>query len=511
MKKSNAILGISRFIIIALAIIIQAVIWWVIYFKLNKEYFWLQILSSIIGVVLFFAIVNKDQPAVYKIPWVILFTIFPLGGVVVYFTFGNLKLNKKTVKRINSVFKNNANETLKSNTALTSLKNKNALIYGQAKYLSSACNTLVYSDSLVEYISSGEEYFNLLKTELKKATRYIFFEYFIIEEGKVWSEIYDILKEKASNGVNVYLMYDDVGSMPRLNKNFHKKLNKIGIKAVKFNPFRPIVSVIHNNRDHRKITVIDGVVAFTGGINIADEYANIKTPFGKWKDAGVIIKGNAVAGFVKTFCQLYNLASKQNLNVNDFLVFDIVTYNNEGYIVPFFDGPSPVSPERVAETAYLNVINQATKYLYITSPYLVVDTNIIDALINASRRGVDVKIILPQIPDKKIVSVMTRSNYEKLIAGGVKVYEYKGGFVHSKIFVSDDVCIIGTVNLDYRSLVHHFENAVLVSLSKVVLDVKTDFENIIKTNAILISKETAKQNPILKILKGILNIFSPLF
>ena len=289
MKKSNAILGISRFIIIALAIIIQAVIWWVIYFKLNKEYFWLQILSSIIGVVLFFAIVNKDQPAVYKIPWVILFTIFPLGGVVVYFTFGNLKLNKKTVKRINSVFKNNANETLKSNTALTSLKNKNALIYGQAKYLSSACNTLVYSDSLVEYISSGEEYFNLLKTELKKATRYIFFEYFIIEEGKVWSEIYDILKEKASNGVNVYLMYDDVGSMPRLNKNFHKKLNKIGIKAVKFNPFRPIVSVVYNNRDHRKITVIDGVVAFTGGINIADEYANIKTPFGFMKQVLIFL------------------------------------------------------------------------------------------------------------------------------------------------------------------------------------------------------------------------------
>ena len=172
---------------------------------------------------MFFAIVNKDQPAVYKIPWVILFTILPLGGVVVYFTFGNLKLNKKTVKRINSVFKNNANETLKSNTALTSLKNKNALIYGQAKYLSSACNTLVYSDSLVEYISSGEEYFNLLKTELKKATRYKFFEYLINEEGKGWSEIYDILKEKASNGVNVYLMYDDVGSMPRLNKNFQKK------------------------------------------------------------------------------------------------------------------------------------------------------------------------------------------------------------------------------------------------------------------------------------------------
>lgn len=509
-KKSSTLIRVSRFMILALTIILQAVALWVINFRLSQKFLWLQLFMSIIGVLLFFTIINKDQPAVYKMPWAILFAVFPIVGVMVYYTFGNVNLSKKHIRELNSVFSETESESVLSNSTLNALKKENPYAYGQAKYISSACSLTVSNDSYIKFLPSGEEFFKTLKEELLKAEKYVFFEYFIIEDGVMWSEIHEILKNKAKNGVKVYLMYDDVGCMPRLNKNYCKTLCDEGIIAVKFNPFRPIVSVIHNNRDHRKITVIDGKTGLTGGINIADEYINVTKPFGRWKDTGVIVKGSATDSLVKTFCQLYNMASKTKIDVKDFIERTHENYSNYGYVVPYTDGPAPIFLEHIAEKAYLNVINQATDYLYITTPYLVVDTDILDALKNAAQRGVDVKLILPEIPDKKIVNIMTKSNYYRLISHGVKIYEYKNGFIHSKTFVSDGIGIVGTVNLDYRSLVHHFECAVWTYNSPCVEDMRCDFVNMIENETIEISKEKAKQPLFHRIIKNIVNIFAPL-
>ena len=510
-RKSRVALRVSRFIILALSIIIQAIILWVIFFKLNEQHTLLYLISSIIGALMFLFIVNKDQASVYKIPWIILFCTFPVLAVVIYFTFGNLKLSRGYVKKLNSVFENNYNDENKTQAILNEVKEFDGQKYGQMKYLTSVCSLSVYNDSFIDFLPSGERYFESVKQQLSLAKKYIFIECFIIEEGVMWNEIYDILRQKVGECVEVYVMYDDVGSMPRLDKNYYLELEKEGIKCVKFNPFRPIVSIIHNNRDHRKIIVVDGAVGFVGGINIADEYINVKKPFGRWKDCAVILKGGAVDSLVKMFCQLYNVASKNKLEVEKFLEKSHQIYNNYGYVLPYMDGPAPVFKEHIAENAYLNVINKAVDYLYITSPYLVVDNNIIDALKNASQRGVDVKLILPEIPDKKVISVMTRSNYERLIKHGVKIYEYKGGFIHSKTFVSDDVGIVGSINLDYRSLVHHFECAVLTCNNDCVIKIKKDFENTCNNECKIVTKEMAKQNAFSKLLKNILNIFSPLF
>lgn len=510
-KNSRALLRVSRFIILGLSIVLQVALLLVGYLQLNQHFAWLQTAMSLIGFLMFIFIVNRDQAAVYKIPWVILFCLFPVLAVVIYFTFGNVKLSKKHIKKLNSVFETDSEEVKSNDDALSLIKRTDGHKYGQIKYITDVCSLSVYNDSYVEFLPCGEDFFKCLKEELKKAKKYVFFEYFIIEEGIMWNELREILLQKIKEGVEVFVMYDDVGCMPRLDKNYYAVLESEGFNCVKFNPFRPIVSIVHNNRDHRKITVIDGEVAFTGGANIADEYINAVNPFGKWKDTAVVVKGRAADSFVKMFCQLYNMSSKTKIDYKNYICNNHRVYSGYGYVVPYMDGPAPVYPEHIAENVYLNVINQAVDYLYITTPYLVVDNDIIDSLKNAARRGVDVKIILPEIPDKKLVSIMTKSNYEKLINYGVKIYEYKNGFIHSKTFVSDGVGIVGTVNLDYRSLVHHFECAVWTCNNKCVDDMKSDFEKIIDSESKLISKEDAKQNAFAKIIKNVMYIFSPLF
>ena len=508
-RKSSVILRVTRFIVIALSIIAQAVISFTIFFKLNEKFVWLQVLNFFIGAILYLVIVNKDQSAVYKIPWMMLFTLFPVLSVIVYFTFNGRNHFKKIIISKNDAF---SSESLDYNTPiiLKKLENKSEHLSGQARYLTDACNVPIFNDSLVKYLASGEEFFSTLLTELNSVKKYVFLEYFIIDDGEMWQDIFNILKIKANNGVQIYISYDDVGSMSRLDKNFIKTLNDNGINCVKFNAFSPILSAVHNNRDHRKIMVIDGKVAFTGGINIADEYINLKSPYGRWKDSAILIKGNAVSSLVKGFCAQYNVSAKQKLNPADFIV-ENKAYENCGYVLPYFDGPNPVYKEHIGENAYLNIINQATKYLYITTPYLVVDNNVIDALKNASLRGVDVRIMVPEIPDKKVVNVLTKSNYSRLLNSGVKVYEYKGGFIHAKTIVSDNVSVVGTINFDYRSLIHHYENAVWFAYNNATNEVKNDFLTMVEKNSVLITSDMAKQHPLFKIITGLLYIFSPLF
>ena len=326
----------------------------------------------------------------------------------------------------------------------------------------------------------------------------------------MWDGLFDILTEKIKKGVKVYLMYDDVGSMPKLPAKFYKQLQKQGFNATKFNKFTPVVSISHNNRDHRKIAVIDGEKGFVSGANIADEYINVSRPFGRWRDNAIFMKGQAVDSLVRMFIQLYNMSSVEQL-VEEQFIFDHHEFIPDGFVFPFGDSPSPITYEHIGENVYLDIINRADKYVYITTPYLIVDTPITDALKKAAERGVDVRIIIPEIPDKKLVYLLTKSFLPSLIRSGVKIYKYKEGFIHSKTFLSDgDVGVVGTINLDFRSLVHHFECAVWLYKTSSLIDIYADFLRLFEVDCEQIAEEKARLKWYERLIKSLLNLFAPL-
>lgn len=309
------------------------------------------------------------------------------------------------------------------------------------------------------------------------------------------------------------MMYDDIGTMGRMSTKQHNLIKSKGINIIKFNPFKPVFSVVHNNRDHRKIMVVDGKYGMMGGVNIGDEYINIEHPYGYWKDSAILLEGEAVNSLVCIFCENYNAYCEENkrLNVEHYVRLNH-KYDIRGYVQPFSDGPSPIDNDHIGEIVYTNLISNAKKYIYITTPYLIVSYDFLQALCTASKRGVDVRIITPYIADKKIVNILTKSNYQMLIQNGVKVYEYKPGFIHAKNFIVDDLyAVCGTINLDYRSFVHHYECGVWMYNTDSILSMRDDFENMINNETILISEKAARLPLISKTIKALINLFSPLF
>ncbi len=344
--------------------------------------------------------------------------------------------------------------------------------------------------------------------ELKKAEKFIFFEYFIVAHGKMWDSILEILEEKAKKGVDVRVMYDDLGCIALLPKNYPQELEKKGIKCVAFNRLNALAGVIMNNRDHRKILVIDGKVAFSGGINIADEYINIGSKYGHWKDNAIRVKGDAVWNYTVMFLTIWNSFREddEDYNVFKYEFEDKKTQN--GFVSPY--GETPLDTEVTGEDIYLNIINQANDYVYIFTPYLIIDTDMINALNLAAKRGVDVKIVIPGIPDKKIVYTVSESYVEPLVKGGVKVYKYTPGFVHSKVFISDDhIATVGTINMDYRSLYLHFECGCYMEDVDVIKDIKKDLVETINVSK-KITKEDAMPNIFKATWQALLRLVAPL-
>jgi cardiolipin synthase len=367
------------------------------------------------------------------------------------------------------------------------------------------------------YLSSGDAFFDRLKEDCEQAKSYIFLEFFIIDRGIMWDELREILCRKVKEGVEVRLIYDDIGSMSRVRSGYYKYLRKLGIKCVKFAPFVPVVTNVHNNRDHRKIAVIDGQVAYTGGINIADEYINVIKPFGVWKDSAVRLTGDAVRSLTLMFLQTYDYCTRKAEDFSPYLTHpvereeDVELAKERGLVQVYGAGPSPIYSRSVGEDVYLNLINSAKKYIYITSPYLIIDYRLKEALVRAAMRGVDVRIVTPHIPDKRIPFALTRSNYRPLMSGGVKIYEYAEGFVHGKnMLVDDTIGVVGSINLDYRSFLHHFECAALLYGVSALGDLKKDFEETFQT-AIEQGEHTVKQNAFSRLVCEVAKIFAPLF
>lgn len=449
---------------------------------------------------------SKDNPD-YKSPWLFFVLLVPIIGFMSYFMFYSRDISKYQMKKIQRA--NNAVVVQDDKTQLETLKNEDIIAYKQVYALKKFSYSHLYTNTEINYFDCGEKYFKSILKDLKSAKQFIFMEYFIIENGIFWNSILDILEDKARSGVEVKIVYDDIGCMMKLPSRYYKFLTRRKISTVPFSKLRGQANSRINNRSHRKITIIDGKIAYTGGINIADEYINLVQNFGHWKDSGIRLEGEAVKELTKLFIVDFNINSKTIINETEKYLISPPKVC-DGYCVPFGDGPKPMFNHHVSKNLILNMINQSQKYVFITTPYLIIDTELEQALENASYRGVDVNIITPHIPDKKLVFLITRSNYIRLLQAGVKIYEYEPGFIHSKTYMVDDkYAIVGTINMDYRSLVHHFENGVYICEHKVLKDIKEDFENT-KSKSIQIFEKDTKNNIFTRFLWSLVNILAPL-
>lgn len=460
--------------------------------------------TRIISLIMSIYIINNREDMSVKITWIILEMILPIFTTLlywyIYFDIGHFLVKKKLLileKKYTSKL------LLKENLLLNQDKEINNIF----NLINRVNGEIAYNNTNIEYFKLGEEAFEKIKEKLLEAKSFIFMEYFIIDFGIMWSEILEILIKKIGEGVEVRLLYDGTCSISLLPFNFPEKLEKLGIKTKIFFPIKPFLSTHYNNRDHRKILVIDGKYGFTGGINIADEYINSITRFGHWKDNAILLEGDAVKSLTKMFLTNWNINQKEE-NIEKYLINDFEIINNS-IVIPYSE--SPFNNELLAEKIYIDVINNAKEYVYIFSPYFVTDDKVLSSLKLAANKGVDVRIVLPHIPDKKLVWYVAKTYYGELIDEGVKIYEYKPGFIHAKTFISDDIkAIVGTINLDYRSLYHHFELGVYIYKDKVIKNIKEDFIDTFE-KSILINKEIIRQqNFITKILGRILRFFGPL-
>ena len=499
----------SRFFISGIVILLEFILLLVVFIFLIRHSIIIAIMSYIFYIGIFLYIINKNETPENKLPWIIIVMLLFVVGAFIYMLLCSNNQNKDIVAK----FKKNK-QKLKpylQDETLEILKNENLDAYLQANYINNTTGLPSYDNTKVDYYKIGEEYYNALIMDLEKSEHFIFMEYFIIDEGKMWNPIYDILKQKVSNGVKVYLMYDDFGCMATLDETYYKKLTSEGINCIPSNKLQPEFSKIYNNRDHRKITVIDGKIGYTGGINIADEYINEKVRFGHWKDTGIRLEGKGVKNLTALFLEMWNMQNKKTLELEEFMNIEYKDIKIDGIVCPYGDGPVDFYKDSIGKNVYLNMLNSARNYVYITTPYLICDNQILNALCTSAKKGVDVRIITPHIPDKKLVLLMTQSNYKTLIDSGVKIYEYTPGFIHAKQFICDDIyAICGTINLDYRSLVHHFECGVWMYKMESIQHMKNDFletQNI----SLEITGSKAKLKGLKRLLTEIMKIFFPLF
>lgn len=500
----------SKYFLSALALLIQVSLL-VFFIAVFNEFFALfQLINVVIGVRIFYAIVNKEENPQYKTPWLFLVLFLPIFGVTFYILFGRPKVTKKEAKFFREITDKIFPFMEEAENNKRDVSNVLGRWNGINNYLRNNSKMNGTLGNEIKYYPLGELLWEDLLTELKKAKKYIFMEYFIIDPGIMWDSIHEILAEKVKEGVEVRLLYDDVGCMTMLHSGYYKKLRKEGIQCYKFNKLLPFVSGIYNNRDHRKITVIDGEVGFTGGINLGDEYINRNDRLGHWKDTGIRIKGNAVKNLLCMFLIAYDVQSRRVSDYGDYFVKEYKSYSDKGYANPFGDGPKPYYNEQVGENNYVNLINEAKDYVWITTPYLIIDYNLLSALKNAASKGVDVRIVTPHIPDKKLVLNMTRSHYKPLMDSGVTIYEYTPGFIHAKMLIADgEIAFVGTINLDYRSLTHHYECGTVIFGQDCITEIESDFKHIFEISE-AIPKDFRLKWPA-RFMNKLLKVFEPMF
>lgn len=473
-------------------------------YKFSRYSTEISLLFILLSIVMFlWIVISKDNPVI-KIAWITLIGLVPVFGSLFYL----IASNKKPTRKLRKSIENNEN-------ILREAQNFNEIemedrIKAISKYVSNNNLFPAFKNTKVKYFELGELMFQSMLEDLKNAKKFIFFEYFIVAESKMWNDMKDIFLQKAQEGVDIRIMYDDLGSLPVLPKNFKQELESYGIKVVPFNPLVPFLALGMNNRDHRKILVIDGNIAYNGGINIADEYINLDSKFGHWKDTGLRLEGEGVYNLTLMFLTIWNVYCEENLSDNISKYRPSISISNEkGYVQSFSD--SPLDNELLSENLYMDILWQAKDYVYIYTPYLIIDNEMTVALTMAAKRGVDVRIVVPKIPDKKIVYNLTQSYFKPLIESGVRIYLYTPGFIHAKSYVSDDnVAVVGTINMDYRSLYLHFECGTFMVGVDAIKDIKQDCINTFSISE-EVKLENIEQGMLKTLYQAALRVLSPLF
>ncbi len=507
MQKKWIRMLLRRRVAVFISLLLQAGLMVFMVYSSGHTYQWMYYALNGISLIAVLNIISTGARSSTKLLWSVVILLFPLFGGLLYlmvelqgFTMAFKKQLKSAEKAMKPYFKQDE-ETLKE------MEENLAAYSNQYKYLIETAGFCGYANTQSTYLPSGEACCEQMLAALEKAERFIFLEYFIIQEGHFWNSILEVLKRKAAQGVDVRLIYDDMGCFMLLPFDYRKRLEEMGIRSMVFNKFRPVLSTLQNHRDHRKIMVIDGVCAFTGGVNLADEYINKKERFGHWKDATIMHKGLAARGYTLMFLTMWQTLTGEKEDPKKYLP-ETEKSPSDGFVIPFCD--HPVDAEYVSERVYMNMINGARKYLYIQTPYLIIDDAMVSALILAAKNGVDVRILTPAIPDKKYVHMTTRSYYRELMDGGVKIYEYSPGFIHSKVMVADDMtAVVGTVNMDCRSLFLHFECASFLCGAKAVVQIRQDFiQTLEKCKQITLAD--GKLSPLKRLLQMMLRLFAPL-
>lgn len=458
-------------------------------------------------------ILSRDMHPTYKLAWVVPILTVPLFGGLFFILFGAHGFRRQKLSQKIAPYLEDASYSFQDPQAFHELElsDKDAAL--QARFMRQVSGAKVYSHTQTRYFPCGEDFFDQLKRDLAQAKKFIFLEFFIVDEGSMLNELLDILKLKAAEGVEVRLLYDDVGSAAKLPRNFPIILKNAGIQCLPFNARGLKLSFILNNRDHRKIVIIDGRIAFTGGVNIADEYINKINPFGHWKDSAIRLEGSASESFIPMFLQMWEFsAQKKEGNSESYYdqSTDSLAQEDDGFVIPYADS-SPITHVPVSKHAFLNLIQDAKRSIYITTPYLIVDSEIQTALCISALMGIDVRIITPAIPDKKLVFQVTRANYLALLKAGVKIYEYSPGFIHSKTMVIDNKCaVVGTCNFDYRSFFLHFECGVLMYGSRAVRELHDDIIQTCEISQEIALDDQLKLPVRQRILRSVLSAFAPL-
>lgn len=509
LKKLGKLLT-SKFLLVCFLLLIEiaiipAVFYW-FFFSVDTTWIFAVLCAAVVILDLAIAlwIVNSDMNAEYKIAWLMPVLFLPPIGALLYLNLRRRPRPRRRLKQLAEKFAGMECLYVKKDGHIGTEYADDGFAASCAEYVAQATGLPPTDCYEFEYFPSGESYCERLLEELEKAEEYIFLEYFILRPGKFWNSVLDILKRKAGEGVDVRVIYDDIGSMLKVPDNYAAELEKQGVKCMCFNPFRPVLDLAQNNRTHRKIALIDGVTAFTGGINLSDEYINETHPFGHWKDTGIMVRGRAAQNFAAMFLQLWFLRAPDE----DYTRYLSTGPKGDCSCLAFCD--SPLDRQNVCEDLYLKIIYHAKKYVYINTPYLILDGEMKRALITAAHSGVDVRITVPDIPDKKYVFAVTKAFYSELIKEGIHIYRYKPGFIHAKSIVSDDkYCIIGSTNMDFRSFYLHFECNMMFFDERVSAKLTADYLDTCK-QCDEVKKEHFKESIFRLIYRAVLRVFAPL-
>lgn len=507
---------VTRRILIFLILLLQIAV--LLYFLItgSRSSQIITVALEVLSLISTLVIITRRDKGAYKLTWVYIILLFPVFGGLLYLIVSFQSSTRSYRRPLSEAARVTRPLFPLRSGAFDDAAAKYPQYITQLRYLEKFAGFPVYSHTGTEYFPLGEDFFAALLTVLERAEKYIFLEYFIVQEGKMWNTILEILKRKAAAGVTVRLIYDDIGCFLLLPKDYPATLAKSGIECRVMNPFRPFLTVMQNNRDHRKICSVDGKVAFTGGINLADEYINERERFGHWKDAAVMLRGEAAWSMTLMFLQMWNITKpflRSAMTAGDYMAFcpwrdTPCELPSDGFVQPYAD--SPMDHENVGEHVYMHLITGARKYLYINTPYLIIDDSMVSALTLAAKSGVDVRIVAPHHWDKRLVHMVTRSYYRDLIRAGIHVYEYSIGFNHLKTFVADDeVATVGTPNLDFRSLYLHFECGVIMYGSSAVAQVRDDFTSMLSVCHEITEKD-CRSGLITAVLQSVLRLIAPL-